>query len=45
MNCAMPCAPAGLVANGLKLLSAYSWAASSAADTFQRIAARASIGA
>ena len=45
MNCAIPCAPTGLVANGLKLLSAYSCAASSAAETFQRCAARASAGA
>jgi hypothetical protein len=41
MNCAMPRAPAGDTAKGLKPLSAYSCAASSAADTFQRLAARA----
>ncbi len=45
MNWAMPRAPAGLTANGLKLDSAYSWAASSDAETFQRLAARAIAGA
>jgi hypothetical protein len=45
MNCAMPWAPIGEIANGLKLLSANSCAASSAAETFQRCAARASAGA
>jgi hypothetical protein len=45
MNCAIPRAPAGLVTNGLKLLSAYSCAASRVAETFQRCAARVSIGA
>jgi len=41
MNCAIPCAPAGLTANGLKLLSAYSWEAIRFAETFQRWAAAA----
>src|ERR1700759_3789021 len=45
MNCAMPCAPAPDCANGLKFDSAYSWAASSADDTFQRCAASLMIGA
>ena len=40
MNCAIPCAPAGERANGLKPLSAYSCAASSAPETLQRCAAR-----
>ena len=42
MNCAMPSAPALERANGLKFDSAYSCAPSSAAETFQRCAARAS---
>ena len=42
MNCAMPCAPAGDRANGLKFDSAMSCAASSPAETFQRCAACAS---
>ena len=41
MNWAMPSAPAGLRANGLKPDSAYSWAASTFIGTFQRNAARA----
>jgi hypothetical protein len=45
MNCAIPCAPAGERANGLKPLSAYSCAASSAPDTLQRCAAREIAGA
>ena len=45
MNCAMPCAPAGERANGLKFDSAYSCAASSAAPTLQRCAARVIAGA
>ena len=45
MNWAMPCAPAGLTANGLKPDSAKSWAASRAAETDQRWAARLIAGA
>src|SRR5690349_24909693 len=45
MNWAMPRAPARLTAKGLKPDSAYSWAAISAADTFQRLAARAIVRA
>ena len=41
MNWAIPLAPAGETANGLKFDSAMSCAASSAAETFQRRAARA----
>ena len=41
MNWAMPCAPAPLVANGLKPDSAYSCAASRFIGTFQRSAALA----
>ncbi len=41
MNCAIPAAPAGETANGLKFDSAISCAASSAAETFQRCAAAA----
>ena len=40
MNWAMPWAPAGEIANGLKFDSAMSWAASSPAETFQRAAER-----
>src|SRR5205085_7262955 len=39
MNCAIPCAPAPDTANGLKFDSAYSCAASRAAEMFQRWAA------
>jgi hypothetical protein len=42
MNCAMPTAPADERANGLNFDSAASCAPSSADDTFQRCAARAS---
>ncbi len=42
MNCAMPWAPAGEIAKGSKFDSAISWAASRAAETFQRAAARSS---
>ena len=42
MNCAIPCAPAGDRAKGLKFDSAMSCAASSPAETFQRCAACAS---
>ena len=42
MNWAIPWAPAGETANGLKFDSAISCAASSAAETFQRAAARSS---
>jgi hypothetical protein len=45
MNCAMPCAPALLTAKGLNPDSAYNCAARRVADTFQRCAARDSIGA
>jgi hypothetical protein len=41
MNWAIPWAPAGETANGLKFDSAISWAASRPAETFQRSAARA----
>ena len=41
MNWAIPCAPAGETAFGLKFDSAISWAASSAAETFQRVPPRA----
>src|SRR5215218_6547478 len=44
MNCAIPCAPAELTANGLKPLSAKICAASSVAETLQRCAARLSAG-
>ena len=40
MNWAMPWAPAGEIANGLKFDSAISCAASSPAETFQRAAER-----
>jgi hypothetical protein len=40
MNWAMPWAPAGETADGLKPDSAMSWAASSAPETFQRAAER-----
>ena len=40
MNWAIPCAPAGETAFGLKFDSARIWAASRAADTFQRAAER-----
>ena len=40
MNWAIPWAPAGETANGLKFDSAISWAASRPAETFQRAAAR-----
>ena len=42
MNWAIPAAPAGETANGLKFDSAISCAASTAAETFQRRAAAAS---
>ena len=42
MNWAIPCAPAGETANGLKFDSAISCAASRAAGTFQRDEARIS---
>ena len=45
MNCAMPCAPAGERANGLKRDSWYSWAASSVPATLHRCAAREIAGA
>jgi hypothetical protein len=38
MNWAIPSAPTGERANGLKFDSAKSWAASSSAGTFQRVA-------
>ena len=45
MNCAIPSAPAGERAKGLKFDSAYSCAASRCADTLQRCAARMISGA
>jgi len=45
MNCAIPRAPAGETAFGLKFDSAYSSATSSAADMVQRRAASAIAGA